>query len=93
MNKRNNRSILILFNTSCSNIICCSSDNGKKNGECKEYYENGQLKEICSYTNDKKSGEEKSYWRNGQLMSICKYINGISSEYKLFDCEDYIIRD
>ena len=38
--------------------------NDKKNGECKEYYEEGQLYVNCSYIDE-----------NGQLKKICSYID------------------
>ena len=46
---------------------------GKKNGEYKEYRENGQLYVICSYTDDKVNGEYKSYYEDGQLEEIFSY--------------------
>ena len=43
--------------------------NGKKEGEFKSYYENGQLGTICMYI-------------DGQLRSICSYIdNKITGKY------------
>ena len=58
---------------------------GKKNGEYKEYRENGQLYVICSYTDDKKNGMYKSYYENGQLWEICSHtddkMNGELIEY------------
>ncbi|MFT4684883.1 MAG: antitoxin component YwqK of YwqJK toxin-antitoxin module [Flavobacteriales bacterium] len=37
--------------------------------EHKEYYENGQLKEIGKYENGKETGEWKEYTENGKLIN------------------------
>ena len=39
----------------------------KKKEKNKEYYDNGQLKEIYNYKDDKKEGEYKLYHKNGNL--------------------------
>ena len=44
-------------------------------GEYKNYYENGQLKEIYNYNNGLLNGEYKSYHENGQLKEIYNYKN------------------
>ena len=49
--------------------------NGRIEGECKRYYENGQLLQICNYKNNKNEGEYKEYYINGQLFVICNYKN------------------
>src|SRR5690606_17599989 len=36
--------------------------NGERTGVWKEYYKNGQLKEVCSYINGKKNGIFKKYY-------------------------------
>ena len=36
--------------------------NGKKEGEYKSYYENGQLYSICNYKNGKYEGEYTQYY-------------------------------
>ena len=41
---------------------------GKKEGEYKEYYKDGQLKEICYYINGKIHGEYKSYHPKWKTM-------------------------
>jgi antitoxin component YwqK of YwqJK toxin-antitoxin module len=51
--------------------------NGKKTGEWKEYYKNGQLKETCSYINGKQNGIFKRYYEDGTLwMQMDKFVNG-----------------
>jgi antitoxin component YwqK of YwqJK toxin-antitoxin module len=52
----------------------------KLNGECKTYYDNGQLKEIYSYNDGLMNGMYKSYYENGQLHKICSYIDGYANE-------------
>ena len=49
--------------------------NGKKNGESKSYWENGQLSVIQFYIDGKKNGIYKEYYDNGQLKGICSYID------------------
>ncbi len=57
--------------------------NGKREGEYKEYHENGQLKKICNYSNDKKEGKYKQYYKNGKIYIICNYKNAkIEGIYK-----------
>jgi len=45
--------------------------NRKKEGEYKEYYDNGQLCIMCNYKNDKLNGEYKEYDRDGELWKLC----------------------
>ena len=55
----------------------------QKNGEYKEWYENGQLYVECVYKDDKIEGEYKEWYENGQLYAECVYKNGIfDGEYK-----------
>ena len=59
--------------------------NGKKEGEYKSYYDNGQLEMICNYVNNKTEGEYKEYYRSGQLFIICNYLNDKwDGEYKSY---------
>lgn len=58
----------------------------------KQYYENGQLKEIGKYERQEGSewkereGEWKKYHRNGQLQEIGNYhLNKKTGEWKYFD--------
>ncbi len=71
----------------------CSYIDDKKNGEYKEYYEDGQLCniyiyslidgklngkfKICSYIDDKINGEYKKYNENGDLIEHSIYDNEI----------------
>ena len=40
---------------------------GKIEGVYKEYWDNGQLKQICNYINDYRNGEYKHYHYDGQF--------------------------
>lgn len=56
---------------------------GKKQGECKRYHENGQLWEHCFYKDRKREGEYKTYYENGQPRKHCFYKDGkLEGEYK-----------
>ncbi len=60
--------------------------NGNKEGEYKQYWDNGQLCIIFNYIDDKLNGKFKSYHTNGQLGIICNYIDGkINGEYKIYN--------
>ena len=50
--------------------------NGKKEGEYKSYYRDGQLEEICNYKNNNMEGEYKYYYKNGQIWGTRNYKNG-----------------
>lgn len=41
--------------------------NGKEDGVCKGWYENGQLESEYNYKDGKKEGVQKSWYKNGQL--------------------------
>jgi antitoxin component YwqK of YwqJK toxin-antitoxin module len=41
--------------------------NGQRQGERKEYYENGNLQQITNFLNDKEHGEQISYFLNGTI--------------------------
>lgn len=52
-----------------------------KNGICKEWYENGQLRKVVEYKEGKYNGLYISYWENGQVkrkedFGSKKYIEG-----------------
>ncbi len=49
--------------------------NGKKEGEYKYYYKNGQLASIYNYKNDNLEGERKTHYDNGQLYVVSNYVN------------------
>ena len=61
--------------------------NGKKEGEYKSYYKNGELHEKVNYIDGLKQGIEKSYYDNGQLFVEVNYIddkkNGIFKSYHI----------
>lgn len=48
-----------------------------KNGELKEYYDDGALMAVSNYKDDKLDGVQKSYYRNRKLSSEITYENGI----------------
>ena len=41
--------------------MICNYIDGKKEGEYKEYWDNGQIALICNYVNGKKEGEDREY--------------------------------
>ena len=47
----------------------------KKEGLCKLYYENGNLKSESTFKNDKTEGLYKTYYENGNLKSEVTYKN------------------
>jgi hypothetical protein len=54
-----------------------------KEGEYKEYYENGNLKIHCFYKDDKLEGEYREYFENKNLHLHCFYKdNKLEGEYK-----------
>ena len=66
-----------------NNLECWVNDNNERHGECKWWYENGQLRAHSFYVNGKRHGEYKSWWGNGQLSVHCFYVNGEwHGEYK-----------
>ena len=55
----------------------------KRDGECKEWYDNGQLYQHCYYKDGKRNGEYKSWHDNGQLWIHCYYKDGkLDGEHK-----------
>jgi antitoxin component YwqK of YwqJK toxin-antitoxin module len=50
-------------------------DRGRRQGEYKSWYANGQLWENCFYVDGKWHGECK-WWKNGQIRRHCFYVNG-----------------
>lgn len=71
---------LILFLTTSFSIY-----SQKKNGEVKEYYSNGNLKEIINYKNGKKDGLNIRYHENGEVRNEMSYkedeLDGIWNMY------------
>ena len=66
--------------TACENYIVF---NGRREGEYKMWYKNGQLLEQCTYANGKLEGEHKIWCENGQLWEQCAYLDGKEKgEYK-----------
>jgi hypothetical protein len=49
---------------------------GEKDGECKVWYDNGQLWEQTTYIDDKINGEYKSWFYNGQITKQTTYVDG-----------------
>lgn len=52
--------------------------NDNRNGEKRNYYPNGQLKNHYTLKDGKYEGLWKSWWENGQLQSIIPHIDGQS---------------
>lgn len=48
-------------------ISCSLQNNGKCDGEFKQYWEDGQMHKHSFYKNGEKHGDSKEYWKNGQL--------------------------
>ena len=59
----------ILFLILCNLFVLTCFSQLKKDGEHREYYENGQLKINYTYKDEKKE-EIRVYYENGQLKSI-----------------------
>jgi antitoxin component YwqK of YwqJK toxin-antitoxin module len=51
-------------------------ESGKKQGEYKEWYDNGQLATHCYYVDGKLHGEYKEWYSNGQTWVHCYYADG-----------------
>ncbi|MBS1763064.1 MAG: hypothetical protein JSR00_09335 [Bacteroidetes bacterium] len=51
------------------------NDNGKKNGEYKIYYPNGNIKYLINYTNGELNGKQIKFFENGKYQSIAYYKN------------------
>lgn len=56
---------------------------GVKNGDVREYYENGALHRESHYKNGQKVGFERSYDTNGALSTEFEYIQGIPAQVKV----------
>jgi antitoxin component YwqK of YwqJK toxin-antitoxin module len=60
--------------------------NGQKNGEYKQFYENGGINEVLYYKNDKENGVAKIYDEKGHIISEEFYYYGLrmgdAIEYK-----------
>lgn len=50
--------------------------NGLKDGEARQYYEDGALYQWFNYQEGYRDGEQKTFFQNGQLNVISNYING-----------------
>jgi len=53
------------------------TDSGHKQGNWKEYFNDGKIKAIGSYTDNLREGLWKYYYKNGQLEEIGKYVAGV----------------
>lgn len=51
--------------------------NGKREGEAKFYYSNGELMAKGNYKNDKKDGLWEFYNENGELTEKVEFVNGV----------------
>jgi antitoxin component YwqK of YwqJK toxin-antitoxin module len=50
-------------------------ESGKKQGEYKAWYSDGQLREHCYYVDDNRHGEFKWWYSDGQLATHCYYVD------------------
>lgn len=56
---------------------------GKREGSCKTYHQNGKIKQEAIFKDDKKEGAYTEYFDNGNKKLECIYVNGfISGIYK-----------
>lgn len=51
-----------------------------ENGNCKDWYENGQIASEDNYVNGEKHGVQTSWYENGQIKSVYNYVNGEKHE-------------
>ena len=59
--------------------------NGKKEGEYKLFYENGEIREIILYENGLKHGESKTFYETGEIYSNIKYkYDDLIKEFKYY---------
>ena len=63
--------------------------NGKRNGEGKEYFDNGQLKFEGKYLNGKRNGNGKEYYENGKLKFEGVYLDNKKLNGYLYDLIDH----
>ena len=54
----------------------CHYKNGLKDGVFKEWYPNGQIKEVSLFREDEFHGRRICYWPNGTKRFHVNYING-----------------
>lgn len=60
--------------------------NGKRNGLCKTYHENGKIKIKVIYKYDDEIGRYERYHDNGKISELGNYVNGyIDGIYDYFD--------
>jgi antitoxin component YwqK of YwqJK toxin-antitoxin module len=62
------------FNTKTKHYFI--DENGHKQGEYKEWHDNGQLYVHCFFVDGKQHGEYKWWYENGQLWEHCFYVDG-----------------
>ena len=87
-----NLTYLKLDTTPINGIVYCEFGengrfiDGKRDGEHKQWYDNGQLQFSQNVINGKSNGVVKSWYENGQLKSESNYKNGkIDGLYKSYD--------
>ena len=57
---------------------CFTDDTGKKHGDCKSYYENGNLKNVITYEHGRKTRGVSHYKEGGAALDI-QYKNGLKN--------------
>ena len=64
----------------------CSYKDGKKDGVFKEWYLNGNIKEVSLFQGDEFHGRRICYWPNGTKRFHVNYVNGeMDGVYEEFD--------
>jgi hypothetical protein len=51
-------------------------DIGRYQGECKSWYDNGQLREHCFWLNGRRQGEYNWWYEDGTFLSHVFYVDG-----------------
>jgi len=52
----------------------CYYSNGKKEGEYKEWHQNGELRRHCYYVDGKLEGESKQWYNSGQIYEDSNFV-------------------
>lgn len=61
-------------------------EQGRRQGECREWYQNGTIYMICNYVDNLREGLCKRWCDDGEICYICFYKNGKAhGEYREWD--------
>ncbi len=69
----------------------CIEINGKIEGECIHYYQNGNKYIIVNYNNGIRNGKCIEYYDNGIIKSVSNYVNDELEKEDDYDMNDEII--